>query len=41
MNYSLEECADCEVPHEALRIAEIFGVDEEFLALAHNQILNP
>ena len=34
MDYALEECADCEAPHEALRIAEIFGVDEEFLALA-------
>ncbi|MDR1345134.1 MAG: DNA mismatch repair protein MutS [Bacteroidales bacterium] len=34
MDYTLEECSDRDVPHEALHIAEIFGVDEEFLALA-------
>lgn len=34
MDYSLVETDDKDVPHEALKIAEIFEVDEEFLALA-------
>jgi len=35
MDYTLEECVNCKVPHEALRIADILGVDAEFLALAN------
>jgi DNA mismatch repair ATPase MutS len=37
MNYQLIETGDDQVPHEALRIAEIFEVDEEFLQLSHQR----
>lgn len=35
MDYSLMEDSCEEVPHEALRIAEILGCDKELIALAH------
>ncbi len=38
MDYSLIEAREGEVPHEALRIAETLGIDEEWLSAAHKVI---
>ncbi len=40
MDYSLVETQDDDVPMEALKIAEIFNVDEEFLRLAKEMTRN-
>ena len=36
IDYSLEETNETEVPHEAIKIAEIIGVDRELLEHAKN-----
>ncbi len=38
IDYSLTETDDVQVPEEALKIAEILGVDNEFLTLAKNKL---
>ena len=37
MDYSLVETSDDEVPKEALTIAELLGVDEEFIRMAREE----
>ena len=38
MNYCLEEAHEGEVPHEALRIAESLGIDDQWLQLAKEAV---
>ena len=38
IDYSLEETNETEVPHEAIKIAEIIGVDSELLEYAKNYL---